>query len=168
MWLQNPFPHFYPVADFQIACDNYWGNSSDRNNMPNGGFNYVKSNTPTIQFYKFWYFSRTQYPGKHDQDVLNMIKFDPFIDKIGLQMRFLDTAYFGGFCEPSKNFNLVCTMHANCCFGLEHKVYDLKLVLEDWRRFMLSPPNVKASSSFSWRAPDKCSFSKMTFRTNSN
>lgn len=152
MWLRDPFPHFYEEADFQIACDNYYGNPSDRNNRPNGGFNYVKSNERTIKFYKFWYSSREKFPGLHDQDVLNKIKFDPLIDRIGMQMRFLDTAYFGGFCEPSKDFNLVCTMHANCCFGLENKVHDLKLVLQDWRSFMLKP-NL---SSFSWRAPQKC------------
>ncbi|OAY46466.1 uncharacterized protein At4g15970 isoform X1 [Manihot esculenta] len=155
MWLRDPFPHFYEEADFQIACDNYYGNPSDRNNRPNGGFNYVKSNERTIKFYKFWYSSREKFPGLHDQDVLNKIKFDPLIDRIGMQMRFLDTAYFGGFCEPSKDFNLVCTMHANCCFGLENKVHDLKLVLQDWRSFMLKP-NL---SSFSWRAPQKCRIS---------
>ncbi|KAF2317588.1 hypothetical protein GH714_024992 [Hevea brasiliensis] len=53
MWLRDPFPHFYEDADFQIACDNYYGNPSDRNNRPNGGFNYVKSNGGTIEFYKF-------------------------------------------------------------------------------------------------------------------
>ncbi|XP_050215587.1 uncharacterized protein At4g15970-like [Mercurialis annua] len=157
MWLRNPFPHFYPDADFQIACDYYSGNSSDKNNAPNGGFNYVKSNPRTIQFYQFWYSSRKLYPEMHDQDVLNMIKFDPFIDKLGLKMIFLDPNYFGGFCTPSEDFNLVCTMHANCCIGLENKIHDLKLVLQDWTKFLFSPPNLKAlPSSFSWRAPDNC------------
>ena len=41
-------------------------------------------------------------------------------------MRFFDTLYFGGFCQPSKDFNQVCTMHANCCVGLDNKVNDLK------------------------------------------
>ncbi|KDP30112.1 hypothetical protein JCGZ_18400 [Jatropha curcas] len=157
MWLRDPFPHFYRDADFQIACDHYLGNPSDRNNQPNGGFNYVKSNPRTIKFYEFWYSSRKSYPGLHDQDVLNKIKHDHFIDEIGLQIRFLDTAYFGGFCEPSKDFNLVCTMHANCCFGLESKVHDLRIVLQDWRRFMLASSNLSLSSPFYWRAPNKCS-----------
>lgn len=159
MWLQDPFPRFYPDADFQIACDNYLGNSYNRNNQPNGGFNYVKSNPRTILFYKYWYSSRKTYPGLHDQDVLNKIKYDDFLRKIGLKLRFLDTAYFGGFCEPSKDFNVVCTMHANCCFGLENKVHDLKIVLEDWRRFMSLSPSVKASlSSSSWSAPQNCRY----------
>ncbi|KAA8521037.1 hypothetical protein F0562_011675 [Nyssa sinensis] len=159
MWFQDPFPHFYPDADFQIACDNFWGNSYDLNNRPNGGFNYVKSSNRTVDFYKFWYTSSEAYPGLHDQDVLNKIKYDPFIKNIGLQIRFLDTAYFGGFCEPSKDFNLVCTMHANCCFGLESKVHDLRVMLQDWRNFMALPADQRASQPSSWSVPQNCSIS---------
>ncbi|CAK9158396.1 unnamed protein product [Ilex paraguariensis] len=156
MWFRDPFPHFYPDADFQIACDRFYGNSFDLNNSPNGGFTYVKSSKQTIEFYKFWYGSRDKYPGKHDQDVLNMIKFDPFIRKIGLQIRFLDTAYFGGFCQPSKDLNLVCTMHANCCVGLDNKIHDLTILLEDWRKYMSSPTNKSVTPQSSW-SPRRCS-----------
>ncbi|KAL9334777.1 hypothetical protein Peur_071958 [Populus x canadensis] len=156
VWLRNPFPRFYPKVDFQIACDNYYGNPEDKNNRPNGGFTYVRSNLRTIQFYRFWFQSRETYPGNHDQDVLNMIKNDPFLEKIRLEMRFLDTAYFGGFCERSKDFHEVCTMHANCCYGLGTKVHDLKIVLEDWKNFMSLPLKEKASASPAWRAPQNC------------
>ncbi|KAK9278451.1 hypothetical protein L1049_028016 [Liquidambar formosana] len=156
MWFRDPFPRLYRDTDFQIACDNYIGNSNDVNNRPNGGFNYVKSNNRTIAFYKFWYSSRETFPGYHDQDVLNKIKYDPFITKIGLKMRFLNTIYFGGFCEPSKDFNLVCTMHANCCYGLDSKVHDLKIVLEDWRKYMSSPPIKESSPLSSWSVPQNC------------
>lgn len=156
MWLQDPFLRFYSDADFQIACDQFFGNSSDVNNNPNGGFNYVKSNNRTVKFYKFWYKSREEYPGNHDQDVLNKIKGDPFIREIGLKMRFLDTAYFGGFCEPSRDLNLVCTMHANCCVGLDNKVYDLRILLDNWTKFMSLPQSMKASPPSSWTVPQKC------------
>ncbi|KAE8125925.1 hypothetical protein FH972_020686 [Carpinus fangiana] len=156
MWLQDPFQRFYSEADFQIACDQFFGNSSDVNNNPNGGFNYVKSNNRTVKFYKFWYKSREAYPGNHDQDVLNKIKGDPFIREIGLKMRFLDTAYFGGFCEPSRDLNLVCTMHANCCVGLDNKVYDLRILLDNWTKFMSLPQSMKASPPSSWTVPQKC------------
>ncbi|KAG8059836.1 hypothetical protein GUJ93_ZPchr0002g23452 [Zizania palustris] len=53
MWFRNPFPHFYPDGDFQIACDHYVGNASDLRNIANGGFNYVRSNNHSIEFYKF-------------------------------------------------------------------------------------------------------------------
>ncbi|PIN15317.1 hypothetical protein CDL12_12038 [Handroanthus impetiginosus] len=154
MWLRDPFQRFFPDGDFQIACDHYWYNYTDLENSPNGGFNYVKSNNRTIQFYKFWYAGKDYFPGKHDQDVLNMIKFDPFIKDIGLEIRFLDTAYFGGFCEPSKDLDLVITMHANCCIGLENKLHDIKMVIDDWKRYMSSRDrNLKTRS---WTVPRIC------------
>ncbi|KAH8500495.1 hypothetical protein H0E87_015658 [Populus deltoides] len=156
MWFRDPFPRFFLDADFQIACDYFSGNSSDIQNRPNRGFNYVKSNKRSIEFYKFWYSSRETYPGFHDQDVLNFIKFDPFIESLGLKMRFLDTAFFGGLCEPSKDLNLVCTMHANCCFGLDSKLHDLGIMLQDWKTFLSLPPTLKRSLSVSWRVPQNC------------
>ncbi|KAF3438165.1 hypothetical protein FNV43_RR20921 [Rhamnella rubrinervis] len=155
MWLRDPFPHFFPDADFQIACDVFSGNSYDVKNKPNGGFTYVKSDNRTIPFYKFWYYSRKWYPSDyHDQDVFNKIKYNKFIKKIGLQLRFLDTAYFGGFCEPSRDFNLVCTMHANCCVGQQNKAHDLQILLEDWRRFMSLDSTMLSNSS--WSVPQDC------------
>ncbi|KAJ8771895.1 hypothetical protein K2173_027072 [Erythroxylum novogranatense] len=157
LWFRDPFPRFHEDADFQIACDSYKGNSYDKNNKPNGGFTYVKSNPRTIKFYKFWYAARRLYPGKHDQDVLNKIKYHSFINRIGLQMRFLDTAFFGGFCEPSRDFNLVCTMHANCCVGLENKINDLKIILQDWKKFTsVTVPVPVPVRSPTWNAPQKC------------
>lgn len=156
MWLRNPFPHFYTDTDFQISCDSFRGNPSDLNNAPNGGFNYVKSSNKTIKFYKFWYESRQRYPRKHDQDVLNEIKFDPYVREIGLEMKFLDTAYFGGFCEPSKDLNLACTMHANCCAGLDNKIHDLKILLQDWGNYLSLQQSVRREKPPSWSVPQSC------------
>ncbi|XP_075077880.1 uncharacterized protein At4g15970-like isoform X1 [Nicotiana tabacum] len=161
MWFRDPFPHFYKDADFQIACDHFSGKPDDVGNRPNGGFNHVRSNNRSIEFYKFWYSSREMYPSLHDQDVLNNIKNDSFIRDIGLKMRFLDTAYFGGFCEPSKNLSEVCTMHANCCFGLESKLHDLRILLQDWKSFLSLPPAQKISSAVSWRVPQNCSLDSL-------
>lgn len=157
VWFRNPMPHFHPDGDFQIACDHFVGNETDLDNIPNGGFNYVKSNNQTIKFYKFWYLSKDNHPGLHDQDVLNFIKHDPYITKLGLKMRFLSTAYFGGICEPSRDLNKVCTMHANCCIGLGSKIHDLNVMLQDWRTFMSMPPAVKRIGQFRWRVPQNCS-----------
>lgn len=157
MWLRNPFPHFHSDADFQIACDHFTGNPEDDRNQPNGGFNFVKANSRSIEFYKFWHSSRLAHPGRHDQDVLNIIKSDPFLSEIGLKMRFLDTAYFGGFCENSNHLNDVCTMHANCCIGLESKLHDLKIMLADWNQYMMLPADWKRLSDSSWRVPQNCS-----------
>ncbi|XP_073526061.1 uncharacterized protein [Phyllobates terribilis] len=167
MWFRNPFPHFYPDVDFQIACDHFFGNSSDLHNRPNGGFSYVRSNKRSVAFYNFWYSSQTNYPGYHDQDVLNFIKRDPFISEIGLTVRFLNTAYFGGLCEPSENFNLVCTMHANCCYGMDSKLIDLKIMLQDWKEYVSLPPRVKRLSGHSWGVPKNCSLSSSRYPSSS-
>lgn len=159
MWFRDPFPHFHEDGDFQIACDRFRGNPIDLNNLPNGGFTYVKSNNKTIQFYKYWYDSRLTYPDLHDQDVFNKIKFNPFIHDNGLQIRFLDTKFFGGFCEPSRDFNKVCTMHANCCVGLDNKVHDLVILLEDWRKYMHSFVNRTTTlGPVSWTVPQSCKY----------
>ncbi|KAF3438334.1 hypothetical protein FNV43_RR21096 [Rhamnella rubrinervis] len=154
MWLRDPFPRFYPGIDFQSSCDSFFGNASDVNNLSNTGFSYVKSNNRTIQFYNFWYDSRRRYPRRHDQHVFDTIKYDPFTAKIGVQLRFHDTAYFGGFCNPSRDFNVVCTMHANCCVGLQNKIHDLQILLEDWRRFMSKDPTMQQNPH--WSVPQKC------------
>ncbi|CAN0876778.1 Uncharacterized protein At4g15970 [Linum grandiflorum] len=156
MWFRDPFPRFYRDADFQIACDLYSGSSVDLKNRVNGGFTYVKANNRSIAFYKFWHSSQYTYPGYHDQDVFNYIKKSDYVRGLGLKMRFLDTAYFGGLCEPSKDFNVVCTMHANCCLGLDSKLIDLKLMLGDWRNFLSLSPKLKRELRISWRVPHNC------------
>ncbi|TVU16010.1 hypothetical protein EJB05_39556, partial [Eragrostis curvula] len=158
MWFRNPFPHFYPDGDFQIACDHYVGNESDLRNIANGGFSYVKSNERSIEFYSFWYSSRLRYPGYHDQDVFNAIKHDPYVADIGLKIKFLSTAYFGGFCEPSRDLNKVCTMHANCCIGLRSKIHDLRIMMEDWKIYLSLPPHLKQLQALAWRVPQNCRY----------
>ncbi|KAF8768588.1 hypothetical protein HU200_007136 [Digitaria exilis] len=162
MWFRNPFPVFYSDGDFQIACDHYVGNATDLRNIANGGFNYVKSNDQSIEFYKFWYSSRFRYPGYHDQDVFNFIKHDPYTTDIGLTIKFLSTSYFGGICEPSRDLNEVCTMHANCCIGLQSKIHDLRIMMEDWTNYMSMPPSLKRFGSLSWRVPQNCSLSLLS------
>ncbi|XP_020205313.1 uncharacterized protein At4g15970 [Cajanus cajan] len=157
MWFRDPFPRFHSDADFQIACDHFTGSFDDIENRPNGGFNFVRSNNRSIEFYKFWYSSQATYPGYHDQDVLNFIKVDPFITDLGLKMKFLDTANFGGLCEPSRDLNKVCTMHANCCYGMDSKLHDLRVLLQDWKYYLTLPPSMKKLSIISWRVPQKCS-----------
>ncbi|KAK4490877.1 hypothetical protein RD792_001592 [Penstemon davidsonii] len=157
MWFRNPFPHFHLDTNFQIACDKFNGNPWDMKNAPNGGFIYVKSSNQTIEFYKFWIKSREVDPRKNEQDVLNRIKFDPFVRKnIGVEIKFLDTVCFGGFCQPSKDLNLVCTMHSNCCIGLDNKIHDLKIMLEDWRKYMSLSESERRSQPTTWSVPQYC------------
>lgn len=154
MWLRDPFPRLIDDAHFHIACDSYHGDPNDVKNSPNAGFMYVKSNTHTILFYKLWYYSRRLYPGKNEQEVFSIIKYGPLFKIIGLKVKFLNTMFFGGFCEPSRDFSQVCTMHANCCYGLKHKINDLKLVLDDWRKY--SSGSEKPPHPFKWSAPKLC------------
>ncbi|KAK8507918.1 hypothetical protein V6N13_055388 [Hibiscus sabdariffa] len=157
MWFRDPFTRFFPDADFQMACDYYKGSPDDMENNANGGFNYVKSNNRTIEFYNFWFSSRETYPKHHDQHVLDKIKSHPYVsEKLRLRIKFLDTAYFGGLCEPSKDLNKVCTMHANCCYGMLNKLHDMKIMLQDWRTFNSLPSKHRNVSIFTWRVPRFC------------
>ncbi|KAH6783573.1 hypothetical protein C2S52_008532 [Perilla frutescens var. hirtella] len=156
MWLRNPLERFYPDGEFQIACDRNWAGYSDLSNSPNGGFYYVKSNSRTIQFFNYWYTGQDYFPGKHDQDVLIMIKNNPFIPGIGLEIRFLNPADFGGFCEPNQDLDRVITMHANCCVGLDNKVRAIKMVIDDWKRYMSLPVDQRNSTIRSWTLPRIC------------
>lgn len=149
--MRDPFERLYEDGDVQISCDVYLQNSTTRHNYPNTGFVYAKSNHRTIQFYKYWYAKREAFPGVHDQGVLEKIKFDSFIDETGLDMRFLDTAYFGGLCEASQGLDVVVTMHGNCCTKLESKIHDLKMVMDDWKKYMM-----RRSLSRSWTLPWHC------------
>ncbi|KAF7821976.1 nucleotide-diphospho-sugar transferase family protein [Senna tora] len=160
MWFRDPFQQFYKNTDFQIACDMFNGNPSDTRNLPNGGFLYVRSNPRTIDFYKLWLNSRAVYPTLNEQDVLNKIKTHRFVSQSNMTIRFLDTAYFGGFCQASKDFNKVCTMHANCCVGIDNKINDLKILLEDWRKYMGLSQEEKQNSHPSWSVPQSCSMTE--------
>ncbi|KAH7669327.1 Nucleotide-diphospho-sugar transferases protein [Dioscorea alata] len=161
MWFRNPLPHFYKDGEFQIACDYFVGNPNDLNNRPNGGFMYVKSNNKTISFFKYWFKSQERHPGVNEQEVLNLIKKNTFTRELGVKMRFLDTTYFGGFCESSKDFDKVCTMHANCCIGLGRKLHDLGLMLDDWRRYMSMTPEERQSQRMAWSVPKNCSLAPL-------
>ncbi|MED6195634.1 hypothetical protein PIB30_039787 [Stylosanthes scabra] len=160
LWLRNPFEHFHEDADFQSSSDNFNGNSSSLNNGPNTGFSYVKSNEKTIWFYKFWFNSRKKYPNMHDQDVFNKIKRLPLISSMNLKIRFLSPEYFAGFCNYYKDLNKICTMHANCCVGLNNKINDLSIFLEDWSKYMALPQTMKSNKAHyyhSWgRGPRTC------------
>ncbi|KAL8139700.1 hypothetical protein V2J09_005721 [Rumex salicifolius] len=156
MWLRDPFIHLQEdEADFQVSCDKFNGHPTDiYHNFPNTGIMHVKSNRRTILFFKLWYYSRRFYEGKHEQEVFNYIKLSPVMRITGLKVKFLDPTLFGGFCSPSQDFNKVCTMHGNCCTGLNRKIHDLKLILGDWDKYSKSPE--KPPYPFRWTAPMQC------------
>lgn len=151
LWLRDPFTRFSPSADMNIASDNYNGAPHDLHNAPNGGYMYVRSNQRTISFFKFWYMSKSTYPGKNEQDVLNLIK-EPEISRRGLEVVFLDTKYFRGYCQGSQDLSLVYTIHANCCKGLKAKLSDLRNTLSDWENYKMNP----ALKDPHWTPPIAC------------
>uniref|UniRef100_A0A0E0GG93 Nucleotide-diphospho-sugar transferase domain-containing protein n=2 Tax=Oryza TaxID=4527 RepID=A0A0E0GG93_ORYNI len=159
VWFRNPLPHLHHDGDFQIACDHFTGDPDDLSNSPNGGFAYVRSTSATAAFYRYWYAARERHPGLHDQDVLNLIKRDAYVARLGVRIRFLSTDLFAGLCEHGRNLSTVCTMHANCCVGLRRKVDDLGLMLQDWRRFMATPGSDR--DSVTWSVPRNCSMKKL-------
>jgi len=47
-------------------------------------------------------------------------------------------------------------MHANCCVGIENKFNYLKILLEDWKKYMALSENEKKQSHPSWSVPQLC------------
>ncbi|XP_021738450.1 uncharacterized protein At4g15970-like [Chenopodium quinoa] len=156
IWFRDPFPHFTPDSDFQTSCDRFNGRQFDLNNFPNVGFLFARSNTRTIKFYEYWVSLRHKYPNLHEQDALNKVKHEPSLRELGVKIRFLDTNYFGGFCSPSRDINKVCTMHANCCIGLDKKIADLNTALKSWKTYFSTNNHTAVTRPFRWRVPNKC------------
>ncbi|KAJ7950735.1 Glycosyltransferase [Quillaja saponaria] len=172
MWLRNPFRRLShnETEDLQISTDMYFGNPwSSENQLINTGFYFVRSNNKTIALFERWYAKKDNSTGQKEQDVLlNLIK-QGVIGQLGLRVRFLDTLYFSGFCQNSKDFREVTTVHANCCRSITAKVADLKAVHRDWKRFKkyasykrLSALNLTANMQWtghfgcwnSWKTPN--------------
>ncbi|KAG0562512.1 hypothetical protein KC19_9G152100 [Ceratodon purpureus] len=164
LWLRDPFAVFSKNMDVQISTDQYRGRPFDvRNQSPNSGFLYVRSNNRTIEMYKYWYEARLRNPGKNDQHVLKAIlQEQDFGSQVGVKVQFFETLYFSGFCKVSQDMRKVVTMHSNCCVGLENKLNDLRLSLDDWRLYKNTshPVNegniTQAPQRNLWRAPSAC------------
>ncbi|TVU36011.1 hypothetical protein EJB05_17921, partial [Eragrostis curvula] len=99
-------------------------------NEINCGFYYMKSTSRSITLIRRWVAGRARFPGDNEQVVLSKIKGE-LIREVGVRMEALETEYVSGFCDFQKRLDKVCTVHANCCMGLENKVYDLKNVAVD-------------------------------------
>ncbi|KAJ7961983.1 Glycosyltransferase [Quillaja saponaria] len=137
MWLRNPFVRLShnETKDLQISTDMFFGDTWNKKQLINTGFYYVQSNNKTIALFETWYGKKDNSTGMKEQDVLlDLIRHD-IIGQLGLRVRFLHTLYFSGFCQDSKDFGAVTTVHANCCRSITAKVADLKAVHRDWKRY---------------------------------
>ncbi|KAL6977591.1 hypothetical protein U1Q18_026383 [Sarracenia purpurea var. burkii] len=136
MWLRNPFSRLSPdeTIDLQIGTDAFNGNEWSDANAINTGFYMIRSNGRTTAMFDAWYGKKDGSVGKKEQDVLQEFIHEPGFRDLGLRVRFLDTLYFSGFCQDSRDVTAVVTVHANCCRTVRAKVVDLTTVIHDWKR----------------------------------
>ncbi|TKW33993.1 hypothetical protein SEVIR_2G275700v4 [Setaria viridis] len=137
VWFRNPLLRVPVGVDFAMSCDSFYGdNPYDLNKRANGGFVYARPSARTLAFYGDWYESRNRYRGQHEQFVFDRVKHE-LVARSGVAAQFVDTDYLGGFCERGKrrDFNKLCTYHANCLVGLKTKLQKLRGVLDEWKRF---------------------------------
>ncbi|GLT51536.1 hypothetical protein SLA2020_249390 [Shorea laevis] len=163
MWLRNPFLRLSmnSTDDLQISVDKFNGNPRSEKNHINTGFYYIISNYKTISLFDAWYAQKDNSTGKKEQDVLSDLMMAGIFGKLGLRVRFLDTKYFSGFCEDSKDIWAVSTVHANCCRHIMAKLRDLKVVLRDWKQFKAalnknSSVAVNENMNLRWTAHTEC------------
>lgn len=156
MWLRNPFKKLSKneTEELQISTDTYLGDPWSEQHRINTGFYFVRSNNKTISLFETWYGKKDNSTGKKEQDVLLDLIRGGIIGQLGLKVRFLDTLYFSGFCQDSKDFRAVTTVHANCCRSITAKVADLKATLHDWKQFRRL--EVNSTMDFNWTSHQWC------------
>ncbi|KAJ3709142.1 hypothetical protein LUZ61_012847 [Rhynchospora tenuis] len=147
VWMRNPFKHITVYADLTTCSDEFLGDPDDINNSPNTGLIYVKPTQKTIEMMNYWLDARNRYPPNHEQTIFNNIKAD-LADNLTVKIQYIDTSYCGGFCNHGNDLNKICTMHANCCIGLQSKLHDLRKIIEDWKFYKALPIEEKRNGSF--------------------
>ncbi|KAL8240948.1 hypothetical protein R6Q59_014303 [Mikania micrantha] len=150
LWLRNPFPRLTlnQSVDLQISVDRFNGNQWSQKNPINTGFYAIESNNKTIALFDEWFAQRNNSTGKKEQDVLVELMHKRAFKRLGIKVRFLDTNYISGFCQNSRDVNVVSTVHANCCRSIRAKVTDLINVIHDWKRF--KDPFCNITMEFRW------------------
>ncbi|KAL6311604.1 hypothetical protein AAG906_039081 [Vitis piasezkii] len=110
-WLRNPFPRLTTnqTADLQISTDLFLSRRRPEDSLINTGFYFVRSNNKTIALFQTWYAMKNNATGRKNKM------------ELGLELRVLHTLYFSGFCQNSKDFRAVTTVHANCCRSISAK-----------------------------------------------
>jgi len=157
IWFRNPFRHIALYADMSCSSDDFKPSRAPMAQPLNTGLYYMKSTNRTIEMVRYWRAARARFPGRHDQWVFVAIKRE-LVSKLQVRIEPLDTVYFGGFCEYHDDPERACTMHADCCIGLENKVHDLRDMAADWNKYTSLPPEErrKNKAGFKWTYPDRC------------
>lgn len=65
----------------------------------------------------------------------------------GVVLHFVDTAYFGSFCQHKKDFRQLCTFHGNCLKGLPMKLGLLRSLLDERKQFKIAGPRGGSTNS---------------------
>ncbi|CAD6235312.1 unnamed protein product [Miscanthus lutarioriparius] len=155
VWFRNPFRHFPVYADMSCSSDDFKPSRAPLDNPLNTGLYYMKSTNRTIEMMKYWRAARERFPRKHDQAVFVKIRHE-LIGKLLVRIEPLDTVYYGGFCEYHDDPEKVCTIHADCCVGVDNKVHDLKDFAADWKNYTSLAPEARQKGAFKWTYPTRC------------
>lgn len=158
MWLKSPILNMHPSSEITIPCDLHSDDSKSKSNKPGKGLFYVKSTELAIELFRYWtVLGVLDHNFRVESQCENLKDHQEYVEMLGVHIKYLNTTYFGGFCKGgSKDMSRVYTLHANCCDDLKNKVYDLKLVLEDWRNFTEQPSTFSLEPVPFRRTPTKC------------
>ncbi|XP_051200258.1 uncharacterized protein At4g15970-like [Lolium perenne] len=159
LWFRNPFRHINLYADMTVSTDRFKGDTESLTNWPNTGFYYVRSTNRTVEMLRQWRAARSRFPPDHDQFIFDKIKTELAHGELQIKFVFLDPVRFDGFCQRRSKIDTVCTMHANCCIGLENKVHDLKNMVNDWKNYMNLTLLERRTSKNGWKVPAHCATS---------
>ena len=156
MWFRNPFTRFSPneTIDMQISCDHFNGDEWSTRNPINTGLYMIRSNNKTIALFDTWYSMKANSTGFKEQDVLAKLIHNGVIRDLGVRVRFLDTYFFSGFCQNSRDVKTVVTVHANCCKSISAKLADLTAIIHDWKRS--KNLSVNQATTFQWSNHTAC------------
>ncbi|XP_062208710.1 uncharacterized protein At4g15970-like [Phragmites australis] len=155
IWFRNPFRRIPVYADMSCSSDDFKPSRQPLDNPLNTGMYYMKSTNRTIEMIKYWRAARARFPGRHDQAVFVRIRHE-LVSKLQVKIEPLETVYFGGFCEYHDDPEKICTIHADCCIGLENKVHDLSDVAADWKNYTSLKLEERNKVGFKWTYPTRC------------
>ncbi|PWZ09973.1 Uncharacterized protein Zm00014a_007637 [Zea mays] len=155
VWFRNPFQHFPVYADMSCSSDDFKPSRAPLDNPLNTGLYYIKSTHRSVEMIKYWRAARERFPGQHDQAVFVNIRHE-LVTKLQVRIQPLDTVYYGGICEYHDDPEKVCTIHADCCVGLDTKVHDLKAFAADWKNYTSQAPEERQKAAFKWTYPTRC------------
>ncbi|KAJ1286851.1 hypothetical protein BS78_03G383800 [Paspalum vaginatum] len=153
LWLRNPFRHISVYADMSCSLDNSRDKPVLLDNEINCGFYYMKSTRRSVEVVRRWVAGRARFPGENEQVVLSKMKRE-LMGEVGARIEALGDV--SGFCDFQRHLDRVCTVHANCCMGLENKVRDLSNVAADWKNYTSLTPEQRDKGGVKVTPPRSC------------